>query len=79
MFIKHNFPTQPFSDDKIQMYIRSVRINRPLAIKSKSVFTEQILFDIVSLAKTFEFSHIFVSVYLLTFFSFLILSNMVPH
>ena len=37
------------------------------------------LFDIVSVAETFEFPQMFVSVYLFDLFSFLRLSNMVPH
>ena len=39
-------PTHPFRDEKIQMLVRSVRINRPVVLKSKSIFTEQILVDI---------------------------------
>ena len=79
MFIIHNLPTQPFRDEKIQMFVKSVKINRPLLIKTNSIFTEQMLLDIIATTETLEFSEIFLSVYLLAFFSFLRLSNMVPH
>ena len=39
IFIIHNLPTLPFRDEKIQMFVESVKINRYLVIKSKSVFT----------------------------------------
>ena len=69
MFIIHSLPTQPFRGEKIQMFVRSVRINRPL-VKSNSIFTEQILLDIVSVTETLDFLQIFVSVYLLHFSHF---------
>ena len=56
MFIIHSLPTQPFKDEKIQMFVRCVRINRPLVVKSKSIFTEQMLLDIVSVTETLEVS-----------------------
>ena len=52
MFIIHNLPNLHFRDEKIQMFVKSVKLNRPLVIKSKSVFTEHMLFDIVSVAET---------------------------
>ena len=79
MFIIHNLPTHPFRDEKIQMFVKSVKINRPLLIKTNSIFTEQMLLDIIATTETLEFSEIFLSVDLLAFFSFLRLSNMVPH
>ena len=79
MFIIHDLPTYPFRDEKIQMFVKSVRINRPLMVKPNSIFTEQMLLDIVAATETLEFSEIFLSVYLLAFLSFFRLSNMVPH
>ena len=79
VFIIHNLPTQPFRDEKIQMFVKSVRINGPLVVKTNSIFTEKILLDIIAATKTLEFSESFLSIYLLAFFSFLRLSNVVPH
>ena len=79
MFIIHNLPTHRFRDEKIQMFVKSVKINRPLLIKTNSIFTEQMLLDIIAATETLDFSEMFLLVYLLAFFSFLRLSNMVPH
>ena len=79
MSIIYNLPTHPFRDEKIQMFVKSVRINRPLVVKTNSIFTEKMLLDIVAATETLEFSEIFLSIYLFAFFSFLRLSNMVPH
>ena len=79
MFIIHRLPTHPYTDEKIQMFVKSARKNRPLMVKSNSIFTEQMLLDIVAATETLEFSIFFLSVYLLAMFSFLRLSNMVPH
>ena len=61
------------------MFVKSVRINRPLVVKTNSIFSEQMLLDIIAATETLEFSEIFLSVYILAFFLFLRLSNMVPH
>ena len=61
------------------MFVKSVKINRPLLVKTNSIFTEQMLLDIIAATEIPEFSEIFLSVYLLAFFSFLRLSNLVPH
>ena len=58
MFIIHNLPTHPFRDEKIQMFVKSVRINRPLVVKTKSIFTEKVLLDIIAATETLEFSEI---------------------
>ena len=52
MFIIHNLPTHPFRDEKIQMFVKSVRINRPLVVKTNSIFTEQMLLDIIAATDT---------------------------
>ena len=79
MFIIHNLPTEPFQDEKIQMFVKSVRINRPLVVKTNSIFMEKILLDIIAATETLEFSEIFRAIYPLAFFLFLRLSNMIPH
>ena len=61
------------------MFVKSLQINRPLAIKSNPVFSVDMLRQIVIQCQKFEFSHIFAALYLLAFYSFLRLSNIVPH
>ena len=78
-FIIHDLPTHIFRDQKIQMFVKSLQINRPLAIKSNPVFSVDMLTYIATQCQKFEFSHIFAALYLLAFYSFLRLSNIVPH
>ena len=78
-FIIYDLPTHIFRDQKIQMFVKSLQINRPLAIKSNPVFSVDMLTYIVTQCQKFEFSHIFAALYLFAFYSFLRLSNIVPH
>ena len=78
-FIIYDLPTQIFRDQRIQMFVKSLRLNRPLAIKSNPVFSLVMLRHILVQCQKFEFSHIFAALYLLAFYSFLRLSNIVPH
>ena len=75
----YNIPTISFRDEKIQMFIRSLKINRPLMIKSTPILTQDMLISILDVTAKLEAPEIFTALYLLAFFSFLRLSNMVPH
>ena len=61
------------------MFVKSLKINRPLTLQSNPVFSMDMLRYIVLQCQKFEFSHIFAALYLLVFYSFLRLSNIVPH
>ena len=78
-FIFYGLPTDMFQDQRIQMFMKSLKINRPLMIKSTPVFSTDMLLHIVLQSQKFEFPHIFAALYLLAFYSFLRLSNIVPH
>ena len=75
----YNIPTTLFGDEKIQMFIRSLKINRPLVVKNTSVVTHDMLISILEATAKLEAPQVFTSLYLLAFFSFLRLSNIVPH
>ena len=75
----YNIPTTLFRDEKIQMFIGSLKINRPLMIKNTSVLTHDMIVNILEVTAKLEAPQVFTSLYLLAFYSFLRLSNMVPH
>ena len=77
--VLYNIPTTGFRHEKIQMFIKSLKINRPLAIKNVSVLTHDTLLQILEVTETLEDPQVFRPLYLLAFFSFLRLSNLVPH
>ena len=41
----YNLSTTPFRDEKIQMFIKSIKINRPLMIKNISVLTDAMILE----------------------------------
>ena len=75
----YNIPTNSFRGEKIQMFIKSLKINRPLTIKNTSILTDVMLLNILETTTQLEHPQVFTALYLLTFFSFLRFSNMVPH
>ena len=78
-FILYTLPTDLFKDQRIQMFVKSLKINRPLHLKTTPVFSIEMLQVTVIQSQKFEFSLVFTALYLLAFYSFLRLSNIVPH
>ena len=72
----YNIPTTSFRDE---MFIRSLKINKPLLIKNTSILTDAMIVDILEVTAQLETPQAFTALYLLAFFSFLRLSTMVPH
>ena len=64
---------------RIQMFVKSLEINRPLLLKTTPVFSIEMLQAIVIQSQKFESPQVFTALYLLAFYSFLRLSNIVPH
>ena len=64
----YNINTILFRDEKIQMFIRSLKINRPLMIKNTSILTQDMLISILEVTAKLEAPQVFTSLYLLAFF-----------
>ena len=78
-FIMYSWDTAILKDQKISMFIKSVTINRPFQPKTVSILDIDVLQKIIDVSKTLPYSETFVPLYLLAFFSFLRLSNIIPH
>ena len=78
-FILYVLPTDLFKDQRIQMFVKSLKINRPLLLKTTPVFSIEMFQAIVIQSQKFESPQDFTALYLLAFYSFLRLSNIVPH
>ena len=79
MFIVYGLNTQPFKDERIPLYIKSLTINaafRPKAIKLISI---EVLQQIVTACSALQHPVVYKALYLFCFFSFLRLSNILPH
>ena len=68
--IINDLPTESFRHQKLQLFIRSLKINRPLTVRSHSVFDEHMLTQIVLKSQEMEHPLVFLPLYLLAFFSF---------
>ena len=77
--ILHGLDTNPFKDERLALYLKSLRIQAPLAPARHSVVNVQLLTQIVQTCDVFKFSAIFKPLHLLCFFLFLRLSNILQH
>ena len=75
----HDFPVHVFDKPKVRLFLRSVQINRPLALSQKAIISSDMLLDIVLTCDRMYMGQVYKAVYLVAFFSFIRLSNFVPH
>ena len=78
-FIVFNLDTVAFQHQQIQYFLKSLKINRPLQPKLHKHIDIQLLTSIIQVAGTLQHPHIFTPLYILAYFSFLRLSNILPH
>ena len=79
MFIVYGLNTAPFKDERLPLFIKSLKINAPLSLRGQKIITTQMLQQIVAISKTMDNPLLFKTLYWFTFFSFLRLSNILPH
>ena len=78
-FIIYGLDVSCFTDQRLKLYQRAVQIHAPLAVKLNKIIDIALLKQIVHQCDLTYMGQIFKAVYLLSFFSFLRLSNLVPH
>ena len=71
--IINNLSTASFKDERIQIFQKSLKLQAP------SLLTIDLLTKIIQQCQNLPFSFIFRPVYLLAFFSFFRISNILPH
>ena len=72
-------PTACFQDPRLPMYIKAVQKTAPFMVKLKNVVDTSLLAAIVRVCDKTHMGQVFKAAYLLGFFGFLRLSNLVPH
>ena len=77
--ILHGLNTFPFKDERLALYLKSLKLQAPLAPSRRSSVDIQLLNQIVQTCDSMKFPIIFKPLYLICFFSFLCLSNILPH
>ena len=78
MFIIYGYNTAPFRDQRIPLFIRSLKINRPFTPKIQLLIDDTLLLKIVTVSAQLQFPLVYKALYLVAF-SFLRLSNILPH
>ena len=77
--VVYSLDTSPFKDEKISLFLKSVKIQASFSPSTRSYIDLSILQDILIQCEKFPHPDIFRPLYLLCFFSFLRLSNILPH
>ena len=77
--IVHSLPTSAFKNEKIPLFLKSLKIQAPFSPPARSYIDISTLEDILTQCEKLPYSAIFRPLYLLCFFSFLRLSNILPH
>ena len=75
----YGLPTQWFQDPRIKYFQKAMTLNRPFNLSIKNIIDIDTLQLMVRLCDSTYMGQVFKVVYTLAFFSFLRLSNLVPH
>ena len=77
--IIYNIDITPFRDNRIPLFIKSIKINRSFQPSSKVIIDKNVLDSICKVCSHLPFPEVFLALYLLAYFSFLRLSSILPH
>ena len=78
-FTIFSLDTTPLSDPRIKYFHKSVLLHRPFKVAIKSIIDPSTLTSIVNQCELMFMGTVYKAAYLLSFFCFLRLSNLVPH
>ena len=77
--IMHGLFTDAFQDRHIPLLLKSITINRPLAPKITQVLSIERLHQVIAISAGLKQNVTLIALYSFIFFSFLRLSNLLPH
>ena len=78
-FIMYGLNTAPCRDERLPLFIKALKINAPLSLKSQRIITIQILQHILQVCDTLHDPILCKPLYLFTFFPLLRLCNILTH
>ena len=79
LHVIHGLSTLPFKDERILLFIKSLKLTKPFASKVSPVLDTDLLLNIVKTCGALEHPIVYKHLYLFTYFSFLRMSNILPH
>ena len=77
--VMYDLPYHVVDHPKVKYFLKSLRINRPVVVTPHNIITISRLIDISLACDLVTFPQVFRAAFLLGFFAFLRLSNLVPH
>ena len=77
--IIYALPTEPFKDERLSLFLKSIQISAHLNFQSQQLINIDMLQAIIRQSNCMEYPLVFKALYLTCFFSFLRLSNILPH
>ena len=78
-FVLYELPHHILDHPRVKYFFKSLRINRPVVVIPHNIITTSRLIDISVACDLLTFPQVFRAAFLLGFFAFLRLSNLVPH
>ena len=78
-FILYGLNDAVFQNQKIKLYMKSLKINRPLKPVQRNIMSIETLKRVATLCKNVFMGSVYRAVFLVAYFGFLRLSNMAPH
>ena len=78
-FVVHGCNTQPFRHEQIQLFLKFLKLNVQFQPKANTIITIQQLYSLISACDALPHSQVYKAVYPVAFFSFLRVSNLLPH
>ena len=79
LHIIYGLPTESFQDQRIQLYLKALQINAPLNPSTPPTIDVSKLHSLLLFCDTVPHSTSFKALYVTCFFSFLRISNILPH
>ena len=77
--IIYALPTEPFKDERLSLFLKSIQISAHLNFQSQQLINIDMLQAIIRQSNCMQYPLVFKALYLTCFFSFLRLSNILPH
>ena len=79
LHIVHGLETVAFRDERLPLFLKAIKIQSPFKPRLLAHLDITLLEQIIQQCDQFQFPVVFKPLYLTMFFSFLILSNVLPH
>ena len=79
MSVVHNINFKVFSHPQIMYYLKSVRVNRSMSVPRRNIIDIPTLMRLISLVSYLKNAITFKALFLVAYFGFFRLSNLVPH